>query len=287
MEARIDFSEEDIELQPQQKNLKALTKVSDGLGRLIEGAWKGMILKEGIMCVICGRPNVGKSSLMNVLLRRNRVIVTPIPGTTRDAIEEEINLKGIPVRLVDTAGISAAKNIVEKHGIKKSRSYIKTADLILFIIDLGRRWSKRDMAILSSIKGKNFMVIANKSDLAEKLDTDRVKKITGKGEIIKVSLLRKKNLEKLEEAILRKVWHGEIPHPEGAFVTNLRHKKDLEGALSCVKKTMKAMGEERGAFPEIAASLLREAISFLGSVLGDEVELDILERIFSKFCVGK
>ena len=293
LEARIDFSEEDIELAPKEDLFKKLEIVSAEIKKLIDGAWKGMILKEGVMCVICGKPNVGKSSLMNVLLRRNRVIVTPVPGTTRDAIEEEINLKDIPIRIVDTAGISEARDIVEEHGIRKSKSYIKLADIILFMLDFSKRWSKTDEEIFNSIRDKNFITIANKTDLPVKLDLNKVKKMLKskpgkpKDEIIEISLLRKGDPDKVEDAILRKVWHGEIPHPEGAFVTNLRHRKDLEGAHKRIRKATKALGEKSTAFPEIVASEVKEAVFFLSSILGDTIEPDILDRIFSRFCIGK
>ncbi|MBL7157455.1 MAG: tRNA uridine-5-carboxymethylaminomethyl(34) synthesis GTPase MnmE [Candidatus Omnitrophica bacterium] len=287
MEARIDFSEEDIKLMPKFEISGKLARISKKIEKLIDEAWKGMILKEGILCVICGKPNVGKSSLMNVLLRRNRVIVTPIPGTTRDAIEEEINLKGIPVRVADTAGISEARNIIEEHGIRKSRSYIKMADLILFMIDLNRHWSKTDKEIFNSIKGKNLIIIANKNDLKRKLDLDKIKKTTSTDEIIEISLLERRNLDNVEKTILRKIWHGQIPHPEGTFVTNLRHRKDLEGAKKCMRKAISALEKKGNPLPEIVASDLNEAVFFLGSILGDSVEPDILGRIFSKFCVGK
>lgn len=287
VEARIDFSEEDVELAPKTKILKDLKAVSHDIGKLLEDAWKGIILKEGIMCVICGKPNVGKSSLMNALLRRNRVIVTPIPGTTRDAIEEEINLGGVALRIVDTAGIGVAKDIVEEHGIQKSRSYIKKADFILFMLDLSKSWSKTDKEIFDSTKGKDAIIIANKNDLPRKLDTRKLKKITSAEEILEISLLKKKNLEKLEKAILRKIWHGKIQHPEGAFVTNLRQKKELENAKESVKSAIKMIEKNKTFSPEIIASDLGEAVFFLGSILGDTIEPDILERIFSKFCIGK
>lgn len=293
LEAMIDFSEDDIELAPKEDLSRKLDISSVEIKKLIDDAWKGMVLKEGIMCVICGKPNVGKSSLMNVLLRRSRVIVTPVPGTTRDAIEEEINLKDIPIRVVDTAGISEARDIVEEHGIRKSKSYIKLADIILFMLDLSKRWSRMDEEIFNNIRGKKFITIANKSDLPVKLDLNKVKKMLKsksgkrKDEIIEISLLRKRNLDRLEDAILRKVWHGEIPHPEGAFVTNLRHRKDLEGAYKCIGKAIKALGEKSTAFPEIVASEVKEAVFFLNSILGDTIEPDILDRIFSKFCIGK
>ncbi|OGW75537.1 MAG: tRNA uridine-5-carboxymethylaminomethyl(34) synthesis GTPase MnmE [Omnitrophica bacterium RBG_13_46_9] len=287
IEAGIDFSEEDIELAPKHQILRKLTEISEEVKKLIDGAWKGIILREGIMCVICGKPNVGKSSLMNAVLRRNRVIVTPVPGTTRDAIEEEINLEGIPVRVVDTAGISRAKNVVEEHGIRKSISYIKIADIILFMLDLSRPWSREDKDIFNGIKGKDFITIANKSDLPKRLNLDKVREITGADRILEISLLQKKNLAQVEEAILRKVWRGEILHPEGAFVTNARHKKELENAHKQIRQAINALHKDRDFLPEIAASELKEAVFFLGSILGDTIEPDILDRIFSRFCVGK
>ena len=287
IEARIDFSEEDIELAPKKGLSCKLARISAEIQKLIDDAKKGIIFKEGIMCVICGKPNVGKSSLMNAFLRRNRVIVTPIPGTTRDAIEEEISLKDIPIRVVDTAGISAARNIAQRHGIQKSKSYIKTADLILFMLDSSKAWSTADGAIFNKIRGRNFMVIANKSDLPKRLDLKRVKRLTRKDSIIEVSLLKKKNLNTIEEAILGEIWHGRLPHPEGTFITNLRHKKDLERARKRLKKAVNALREGTPFRPEITASDLREAVSFLGSILGETIRPDILDRIFSKFCIGK
>ena len=287
MEARIDFSEEDIKLVPKKEIQRRLAGISGKIKKLLEGAEKGMILKEGIMCVICGKPNTGKSSLMNSFLKRNRVIVTPMPGTTRDAIEEEVSLKGIPVRFVDTAGISVGKDIAEKHGIKRSRSYIKKADLVIFMLDYNRPWSKTDGEIFKSIKKKNFIAAVNKIDLKRKLDVSNLRKKIGQNRIAEVSLLRKKNVDRLEKHIVQSVWRGKIKNPEGAFITNLRHEKGLKNAGLRVKKAEEALKKDKAVPPEIVASDLREAVLFLGSVLGDTVEPDILDRIFSKFCIGK
>ena len=286
VEAQIDFSEEEIPLSPKDEMSQKLSGISMEIKNLIDNTWKGMIFKEGILCVISGKPNVGKSSLMNILLRRNRVIVSPIPGTTRDAIEEEINLNGVPLRVVDTAGISRAKDIVEKHGIRKSKSYIKMADLVLFMLDLSKPWSKGDKEIFNAIKGKKLIVVANKSDLKRSLDIRKVEEFTGKGSAMEISLRKKKGLEKLEKAISEKIWHGEIMHPEGAFVSNLRHKHELKLAHRNLKHAKSALGKE-SFLPEIVASSLREAVFSLGSILGETVEPDILNRIFSKFCIGK
>jgi len=287
MEARIDFSEEDIKLSSKKNLLRKLTHILTEIRKLIAEAKKGIIFKEGIMCVICGKPNVGKSSLMNVFLKRNRVIVTPIPGTTRDAIEEEINLDGIPVKIVDTAGISAARGIVQSHTMQKSDSYIRAADLILFVLDLSKPWSKTDGDILGRIKGRNFMIIVNKSDLPKRLDLRRVRRIARKDNLIEVSLLKKKNLNAIEEAILGEIWHGRLPSPEGTFVTNLRHRKELEHACKCLKRAVRAMSEETFFKPEVVAADLRETALSLGLILGETVRPDILDGIFSKFCIGK
>jgi len=287
LEAGIDFSEEDIELESKKTICGKLTKISGDIKKLIDNAWKGMILKEGMLCVITGKPNVGKSSLMNAFLRRNRVIVTPVPGTTRDAIEEVVNLEGIPLRVVDTAGISKAKDVVEEHGIRKSKSYIKAADLILFMLDLSKPWSKADSSILSKIRKKNFIVIANKIDLKRKLDIDKVKKLAGRDSILEVSLLKRKNLDKIEKGILEKIWHGETIQPEGTFVTNIRHKRDLEVSRTHIEKLLKSLTKESKFQPELAAHEVKEAVFFLGSILGDNMDPDILNRIFSRFCIGK
>jgi len=288
IEASLDFSEEDIISTSREDILNKLDKVSKSIKKLIDDTWKGMIMREGILCVIAGKPNVGKSSLMNAFLKRNRVIVTPVPGTTRDAIEEEVSLEGIPLRLVDTAGISKARDLVERHGIKKSKSYIKKADLIIFMLDASKPWGTSDAKILKDIKGKNYIILLNKCDLKTRLDFNRVKKSLLKNvPIIEISLKKKKNLEKLEKAILNKVWHGDIQKSEGAFVTNIRHKKALEGAHKSLRKARAILEKEKGHSPEVVASFLRETVMFLGSILGDTVEPDILGRIFSKFCVGK
>jgi len=287
IEAEIDFSDEDITLVSKNDMFIVLENISGEIQAILNDAWKGMILKEGILCVICGKPNVGKSTLMNVFLKRNRVIVTPLPGTTRDAIEEEISLKGMPLRIVDTAGISRARNIAEKHGIRKSRSYIGRADLIIFMLDLSKPWSKSDTNILKSIKRKNFIVIANKCDRKRRLDLKKIREKLPEHEIIELSLRRNIGAERLEGTILKKISRGEILHPEGTFVTSLRHKKYLENAEKCISKARKTLMAGGNPSPEILASDLKDAIYSLGSILGENVEPDILGNIFSRFCVGK
>ena len=287
-EAALDFPEEDIEGRAKNSIHKNINNVHREIKNLVDNAWKGIVLKEGILCVISGKPNTGKSSLMNSFLKSNRVIVTPVPGTTRDAIEEVVNMDGIPIKIVDTAGISKANNIVEKHGMQRSKDYIERADLILFMLDISKPWIKADMDIFKRIRSKNFIIIANKTDLPNKrLNINKVKGITGSKEIIEVSVLRKRNLKKIEEAMLKKIWQGNVSQPEGAFVNNLRHKKYLEEALKSTEKAIRTFKDRGPLNPEILSRELRESILSLGSILGENVDVDILDRIFSKFCVGK
>jgi len=287
VEAQIDFTEEDIELLAKKEIIRRLKAISGKIESLIDNATKGMILKEGVLCVICGRPNAGKSSLMNAFLRRNRVIVTPMPGTTRDAIEEVVNLEGVPLVVVDTAGITRAVDVAEIKGIQKSKSYIKKADIILFMLDLNKKWSSVDENILNSIKEKPIIVVANKSDLRRKLDLKKIKKNKYLKKIVKISLLKKINLRFCEKAILETIWHGKTGNFESVLVTSLRHKRELARAKNSVESAVQALNKRKAVFPEIAASFLREGVFSLGAVLGDTADIDILDGIFSQFCIGK
>jgi len=287
LEARIDFSEDDIDFAPRGAILKRLREAEKKTRGMLKDSKKGMLFKEGVLCVICGRPNAGKSSLMNAFLKTQRVIVTPVPGTTRDAVEEELVLGGVPVRIADTAGISAKSGLVEKHGVKKARSYIKRADLVLFMLDSGKRWGREDSRILKDIKGKEKIVVANKSDLKKKLDTEKVKKLTGESKIIEISLLKRRNLEALEKAVAGRIWHGRVPAPEGYFVTNLRQARELAEASRRLGNGIALIeGGSPGAW-ELSASLIKEAEFFLGAILGDSAEPDILDKVFGRFCIGK
>jgi len=171
--------------------------------------------------------------------------------------------------------------------MKKSRAYIKMADLVLFMLDAGKCWSSADSRILKNIKGKEKIVVVNKIDMRKKLDIGRVKRLTGEKEVVEISILKKKNLDRLEKAILDKICKGRLPQPEGAFITNLRQRKELARASEKIKECIDVIGERKDRAWELAAPLVREAEFHLGSIMGDSVEPDILGRIFEKFCVGK
>lgn len=287
VEASIDFPDEGIAPAERRELDRSIRAVIRGTERLAATYGEGAVLREGVLAIICGKPNVGKSSLMNLLLKRDRVIVSPIPGTTRDAVEEMINLKGIPIRLVDTAGISDTKDILEREGVAKSRSYLALADVVLIMLDLSAKLDAADLAIIKLLDGKKKIVVLNKCDLRKKLDLKRVKALfPGKGDkVIAISVEKKKNIASLEKAIADAVWSGGFIQGEGAIVSNARHKELLDKALACMLSVKKELAE--GESPEIVSIDLREALHHLGLITGRSVSDDILERIFEQFCIGK
>lgn len=285
IEAAIDFSEEDVDAIDTMKLSKDIDKAIDGLGRLIDTYDGGSVFREGVLAIICGKPNVGKSSLMNLLLKRDRVIVSPIPGTTRDAVEEMINLKGIPIRLVDTAGISDTKDAMEKEGIARSKRYLAMADIVILILDYSSEIDEADRAIVKMIEGKKRIVVLNKTDLAKKIDIKTIETLFKEDRIVEISVEKRKSIGLLEKEIADAVWSGSLKQGESAILSNARHKELLDKALTnmlSVKKALKAPQP-----PEILAIDLKEAIAALGLVVGKSISDDILDRIFERFCIGK
>lgn len=285
IELTIDFSQEDVEFPEVGRITEKVRKVHSSLKEVLDTCDKGMILREGASVVICGKPNVGKSSLMNALLRHDRVIVTPVAGTTRDVIEESINLSGVSVKLSDTAGIIETRDRVEIEGIKRSREKLADADVVLFMVDSSRVLSEKDRQIHQMIKGGRTVVVANKTDLPKKLDLKELKKLSGDEEVIEVSALKKEGLETLEDAIAKKLFKGDTGIPEGAVVTNARHKEALLAASDALERAALVTGDKYNG--ELLASDLNEAVRQLGLVTGETVTDDILDRIFSQFCIGK
>ena len=285
VEAGIDFPDEKLEVIGEGVLVEKSEKVLAGLKKLIATFDGGVVLREGVLAVICGKPNVGKSSLMNLLLRRDRVIVTPVPGTTRDAVEEMINLKGLPMRLVDTAGISETMDMVEKEGVARSQKYLELADLVLLMLDGSAKIDRKDLNIMKLVDDKKKLVIINKSDLVRKIAVEKVKEIFKNDRIIEISVKEKDTIELLESAIAEMVSSGGFVQGEGAGVANARHKELLGKALANMFSVKKALNDCLS--PELIAIDLREAISNLGPIIGKSVSDDILDRIFEQFCIGK
>ncbi|MFN7170476.1 MAG: tRNA uridine-5-carboxymethylaminomethyl(34) synthesis GTPase MnmE, partial [Candidatus Omnitrophota bacterium] len=284
LEASIDFPDEELDLHNQRFMLKEMEKLTAEIDKLLEGSDKGLIFKEGILVVICGKPNVGKSSLMNLLLKKNRCLVSPIPGTTRDTIEEWANIEGIPLRLIDTAGITAAKNALEEEAIKRTCEYLKLADLVLFMLDGNKKISHDDREIFQTIKDKPKIIIINKIDLPCRLTPAVIKKIF-RGRIFKISCVTGEGIERLCKEIKRFILRGEIIEPEGYLVNNLRHKEALLKAKNFLEKVKEGM--RNGFSPELIILDLKEALGNLKAILGESSSEDILEKIFSQFCIGK
>jgi len=285
IEASIDFPEEGLELSRKPELIKKAKDIIRKIKLLIKSYDNGMVFREGVLAIICGKPNVGKSSLMNLLLKRDRVIVSPIPGTTRDAVEEIINLNGIPIRLVDTAGISDTKDMLEKEGVKKSKSYLELSDIVIVMLDASTPIEAVDRDIIDLVGDKKKIVVLNKSDLVKRTGLSKLKEKFKNDTAIEISVKKKDNIDLLEKAIQKLIFSGSFIQGEGAVVSNARHKEALDKAFESMLSVKMAI-EDKTAF-EIASIDLREAIYNLGLIVGKSVSDDILDRIFSQFCIGK
>ena len=285
IEAAIDFPEEEIKDTERTTISEAIDKAIAQLHKLISTYDEGQIFREGVLAVICGRPNAGKSSLMNLLLKRDRVIVSAIPGTTRDAVEEMISLRGIPIRLVDTAGIIDTKDPLEREGIIRSKRYLARADIVILLLDSSVYMEEADRDIIKICEGKKVVAVLNKTDLPRKIDIKSVWDILPGSKLIEISVEKRKNIEMLEKEIADVIWSGDFTQGQGAILNNALHKELLDKALSNMLSVKKAFKEDQ---PEETLSIdLKEAITALGLVIGKSISDDILDRIFERFCIGK
>jgi len=284
IEANIDYPEYDIEEVTTSKLLNILEKSKRELLKLSESFKSGKILKEGIKTSIIGKPNVGKSSLLNMILREERAIVTEYEGTTRDTIEEFISIEGIPLKIIDTAGIRNTDNEVEKIGITKSLNVAEKSDLIIAIFDVSRKFTKEDQDILNIIKDKNAIIILNKIDL--KKEMDNINEIYKYGKpIIEMSTLQSIGIEKLFLKI-KELFTSEIINIDGEnIVTNSRHQFLIKKAINSLNEAEKEAKE--GKPLDIITIYIKEILENLGKITGENVSEDIINEIFSKFCLGK
>ncbi len=285
LEAAIDFPEEDIEEAAAADVAQLIVEAKSRLTTLLATAQTGRILREGLATVIIGKPNVGKSSLLNALLREKRAIVTDIPGTTRDIIEEYVNIGGIPLKIIDTAGIRDTADVVEKIGVERAKALVEQADLILLLLDSSAPLSPEDRAVLELLPGKQAIVLINKSDLPARLETEEVEKYTGGRLVLKISVAREEGLAALEQAIVDMVYGGQVSPGEAAFVNNVRHSAALRAALERLNDAEATI--EAGMPSDCIVVDLRAAWEKLGEVTGDTVGEDIIDQIFTQFCIGK
>ena len=285
IEVAIDYPEYDVDEVTNKQIFDMLDSVEKKLKRLESSFDNGKIIKEGIKTAIVGKPNAGKSSLLNAILKEDRAIVTEIEGTTRDTIEEFVTINGIPLKLVDTAGIRKAKDEVEKIGISKSREIAKEADLIIAIFDSSKDLTDEDMEILKLIKGKKVIILLNKIDLNSKIDENDSRLLDVSRDIIKVSALNNLGIDKLYEKITDLFNLDQINLDNEVLITNLRQKDLITKAIEHIQVTKNTMSNNMPL--DIVAISIKEILEDLGSITGDEVSEDIIDEIFSKFCLGK
>ncbi|MDF2530683.1 MAG: tRNA modification GTPase TrmE [Clostridia bacterium] len=285
IEASIDFPEHDIEEVTQDNILKSSIKVAEAMKKLSDSFEEGKIIRDGLSTAIVGRPNVGKSSLLNVLVKESRAIVTDIPGTTRDIIEEYLNIGGVLIKLVDTAGIRETEDVVEKIGVERTKAAIEDAEVVIFVVDASVMLTQEDHDILQLIRDKRVIVAANKIDKGLDEDINKLIDIFGKDNVIEMSVKQKLGIEKLEDKIKKLVYHGQATVSKNKMVTNIRHKDLLDKALDSIRKAIEEL--EDGVPVDLLSVDIKEAWGRLGQITGDVVEEDIINEIFSKFCIGK
>jgi tRNA modification GTPase len=285
IEGAMEFPEEDLELLPWETLLAKEHDVATRLSALLDTFHTGRVLREGIQVVIVGRPNVGKSSLFNALLAANRAIVTPIPGTTRDILEEVVNLRGYPFRLLDTAGLRASHDVVEQEGIGRARISLETADLVLLVLDSSEALTAEDEEVMAAAQGKRVQVVLNKADLPAALDGQALEARSPGWPKMMVSCKEQHGLDRLIEAMVEVVLSGQQPPREGPMVTKFRHWEALYHAAESLCRARQGM--EQRLSGEFIAVDLREALEWLGEVVGLNYTEDLLDKIFSEFCIGK
>lgn len=285
IEANIDFPEEEIDTSVLKEASGRLQAIDKELVSILKNTRQGRIYREGIHAVICGKPNVGKSSLLNALLKQERSIVTPIAGTTRDTIEEIIDIKGIPVRIVDTAGIVEPSDLVEKKAVQRTQEQIDLADLILFVFDGSRKLSKEDHVLIRKLLSKKKIIIAliNKIDAAQKIEKAEIRKKFNCA--IEISAKKMKNISLLEESIAQLIYAGEVINPESVVASNLRHIHALKKAKQHVVEAIAAISNELSL--EFVAQYIKDALGYIDEILGKNFSEDLLDKIFADFCIGK
>jgi len=285
IEASIDFPEEELEVDSKEILLNKLKEVNLKIEKLLSQREIGKILREGVKVVITGRPNVGKSSLLNTLLSRERAIVTPFPGTTRDTIEEEIEIEGCLVRLIDTAGLCKTEDFLEKEGLKRTEMSLKESDLVIFLLDGSCGITQEDREIFSAFNGSKTVLAINKIDLPLRLDEKDLSDFFPALPVVKISATQRINIEGLLEVVRGLLWNGEIEPKGDEIIVSLRHEEILKNVNNRILDAIRGIDEGRGE--ELIAIDIKEAISLLGEITGEVHNEDVLDRIFSKFCIGK
>lgn len=285
IEVNIDYPEHDVESLTAEFIKDKSSEVMDGINKLLKTANEGKILREGITTAIVGRPNVGKSSLLNALARDNKAIVTDIPGTTRDVIEEFVTINNIPLKLLDTAGIRETMDVVEKIGVERSKAAFSDADLILLVLNANEELHEDELELMEQIHGRQALVIMNKMDLPARLDKAKLHEYFSEASIVPMSVLEEEGLDKLEEAISELFFGGKLESGDLTYVSNVRHIALLKKAHRSLQDAYEAA--EMHIPIDMIQIDVRLAWEQLGEIIGDTAADSLLDQIFSQFCLGK
>lgn len=287
VEVNIDYPEyDDVEEATNQFLLAEAEKIKTSIESLLQTGSQGKILREGLSTVIVGKPNVGKSSMLNNLIQDNKAIVTEIAGTTRDVLEEYVNVRGVPLRLVDTAGIRETDDIVEKIGVERSREALSKADLILYVLNYNESLTESDYQLAEVIKNEDVIVIINKTDLSQALDIEEVKQMVGVNTpIVMTSMVDQSGIEQLEEKIRDLFFEGTVSNQDMTYVSNARHISLLKDAKQSISDAI--MAAESGVPIDMIQIDLIKTWELLGEVIGESVADGLIDQLFSQFCLGK
>ncbi len=285
IEVNIDYPEHDVEEVTRSLIIEKGDWIKDEITLLLRNSHQGKIMREGLSTAIVGRPNVGKSSLLNTLIQESKAIVTDIPGTTRDIIEEYVNVRGIPLRLIDTAGIRHTEDVVEKIGVKKSREVLDQADLILLLLNNAEPLTEEDMELLETIRNRKGIIVINKMDLPQKLDMTQLNNVAEEFPLVTMSIKNEKGIEVLEEAIAKLFFEGQLQSDDLTYVSNARHIQLLKEAKGSIEEASESC--DHGLPVDMIAFDLRRCWELLGEITGETVSEDLLDQIFSRFCLGK
>jgi tRNA modification GTPase len=285
IEVTVDYPEHDIEEITGEKVLESLEVIKNELITLAKTFNRGKILREGISVVIAGKPNVGKSSLLNQLAGSTRAIVTEIPGTTRDTIEEYVNIKGIPAKITDTAGIRNTQDIVERIGVGKAYKAIEEADLVIIVIAADTGILPEDEEVLESIKGKKSLALINKTDLADKQRIDEIRKQLKVDTILEASVINEQGIDELEDTIYQMFFKGDISQNDEILLTNARHKNLVDQAISAIEQAFNSF--DMGMPLDMVTIDIKNSAECIGQITGESIDEDVMHNIFSRFCIGK
>lgn len=286
VEVNIDYPEyDDVEDATTEFLLEQSKEIKQEINRLLDTGAQGKIMREGLSTVIVGKPNVGKSSMLNNLIQDNKAIVTEVAGTTRDVLEEYVNVRGVPLRLVDTAGIRETEDIVEKIGVERSRKALSQADLILFVLNNNEALTQEDYTLYEVVKNEDVIVIVNKMDLEQNVDINEVKDMIGDTPLIQTSMLKQEGIDELEIQIRDLFFGGEVQNQDMTYVSNSRHISLLKQARQTIQDAIDAA--ESGVPMDMVQIDLTRTWEILGEIIGETASDELIDQLFSQFCLGK